>query len=133
MLPTRLGQSILKRRAGRAQRTLALYQVLKGTSRLATNEESRTQVKELSKLVTTRRKSRAADVTQKEADVLVKARKSAKKQALARAKGDAASTQATIASARAALDAAIAAGMVLEVLAPAFPPTEDTTGIAPAA
>jgi hypothetical protein len=135
VLTTRLGKSLLKRRAAMAQQTLALYQVMKGASRLAANEETRTQVKQLSKLFTTKRKSRATDVTQKETKIMVKTRKSAKKQAEAQAKADAASTEAAIASAQAALDAAIAAGAVPQVVTspePVAPPASGPTPSPPA-
>ena len=110
VLANRVTKSVLKRSSNMAHQTLALYQVMKGTSRLATNEETRTQVKQLSTLLTTFHKTRATSVPQTEVDAMVKTRKSAKKQALAQAKADAASNEAAIASAQAALDAAVAAG-----------------------
>lgn len=120
VLSKRISKSILKRRTTMAQQTLALYQMMKGAARLATNEETRTQVQQLKKLFTNTPKSRATDVTKEETNAMVKTRKSAKKQALAQARATAANNDAAIASAQAALDAAIAAGDVAQlVMAPA--------------
>jgi hypothetical protein len=129
VLANRITKSVLKRRTGMAQQTLALYQVMKGTSRLDASEETRTQVKQLGKLFTTKHKSRETEVSQKEAGAMVKTRKSAKKQAVAQAKADAASNEAAIAAAQAALDAAVAAGTVPA----AAPPATTTPSPAPAA
>jgi hypothetical protein len=137
VLSKRITKSVLKRRSGTAHQTLALYQVMKGTSRLSANEETRTQVEQLKKLFTTRAKSRAADVTQAEAEKMVKTAKSKKKQAVAEAKAADASNVATIATAHATLDAAVAAGTVHQfvaaVTAPSSPAAPAATAAAPAA
>jgi hypothetical protein len=131
LLANRIVKSVRKRKSGAAQQTLALYQVVKGTSRLSTNEETRTQVKQLSNLLTTRRKSRETEVTQNETQVMVKTRKSAKKQAVAQQKAAEASTEAAIAAAQATLDAAVAAGTVPAATGAATPVAVAAPAVAP--
>jgi hypothetical protein len=130
-LANRITKSVLKRRSEMARSTLALYQVMKGTSRLTANEQTRMQVKELSKLFTTKRKARETDVSQKETDAFVRTRKSEKKQAAAEAKRDDAVSAAAIASARAALEAAVAEGTVPQVVASAANAPPATASSAP--
>ena len=119
VLSKRITKSILKRRSGMAHQTLALYQVMKGTSRLDGNEETRTQVQQLKKLFTTKRKTRDTEVTQDEAQTMVKTRKGEKKSEVAQAKLSEAANEAAAATAQANLDAAIAAGNVAAFVAPA--------------
>ena len=112
VLAKRITRSVQKRRSTTAHQTLAFYQVVKGTTRLGATEETRTKVKQMSKLFTTKTKSRETDVTQKEAGSMVKTRRSEKKQAVAQQKATEASNEAAIAAAQATLDAAVAAGTV---------------------
>jgi hypothetical protein len=133
VLSKRITKSVLKRRSNMAHQTLALYQVLKGTSRLATNEEIRTQVQQLKKLFTLNPKSRDTNVTQAETKQLVKGARSAKKQSVAQAKAADANTEATIATAQATLEAAVAAGTVSQFVAAVTAPSSPAApGAAPA-
>jgi len=134
VLSKRIAKSVLKRRSGTAHQTLALYQVMKGTSRLSTNEETRTQVQQLKKLFTTKPKSRDTSVTQVETQKLVKTAKSAKKQAVAQANAADANNKATIATAQATLEAAVAAGTVSQFVAAVTAPSSPAApAVAPAA
>jgi hypothetical protein len=134
VLSKRIAKSVLKRRSNMAHQTLALYQVMKGTSRLSTDEGTRTQVQQLKKLFTLNPRSRATDVTQAETKKLVKTAKSARKQAVAQAKAADANNAATIATAQATLEAAVAAGTVSQfVAAVTAPPAPAAPPAAPAA
>jgi hypothetical protein len=123
VLSQRIAKSVRKRRGNTARQTLALYQVMKGTSRLTTNEVTRTRVAQLKKLFTLNHKSRDMSVTQEETKQLVKTAKSAKKQSVAQAKAAEANTEATIATAQATLEQAVAAGTVSQLLAAVTTPS----------
>jgi hypothetical protein len=130
VLSKRIARSVLKRRSNMAHQTLALYQVMKGTSRLSTNEETRTQVQQLKKLFTLNPKSRDTDVTQVETKKLVKTAKSTKKQSVAQAKAADANNDAAIATAQASLEAAVAAGTVSQFVAAVTAPSTATAPVA---
>jgi hypothetical protein len=128
VLSSRITKSVLKRRTQLAQETLALYQVMKGTSRLPASEQTRTQVKQMSKLLSTRRKVRATEVSQTEADQMVKTRKTEKKAAVASTKLAAVAGEAALANAQVTLQAAANAGTL-----PPPPLPGATSPVAPAA
>jgi hypothetical protein len=126
-LADRIDKSVLKRRSALANTTLALYVVLKGNARLPANEKTRTQVKRLSTLLTTKRKSRATSVTQVETEQAQKEIRAQKVIKVAQAAADAATGKASIATASAALVAARGGA----ALPPAAPPVT-TSPAAPA-
>ena len=103
VLAERVQKSVLKRRAGAANQSLALYAVMKGTARLPANEQTRTQVRTMGQLLTTNRKSRATSVTEKEKEQFAKGLKVSKKAAAAKATVDDASAKAAYADAEANL------------------------------
>jgi hypothetical protein len=119
VLAERIEKSILKSRSGVANQTLALYAVMKGTARLPASEVTRTQVKQLAALLTTRHKSRNVEVTQDEALKLTRVLKSQKKVALAQAKVASAAKDAAFAQADAAMQAAVNADVLLQTPAQA--------------
>lgn len=131
VLSKRIAKSVLKRRSNMAHQTLALYQVMKGTSRLDTNEETRTQVQELKKLFTLNPKSRDTSVTQEHTKQLVKGAKSVMKQTAAQAAAADANEKAALATAQATLQAAVSAGTVSEFVAAVTAPSSPAA--APAA
>ena len=100
-------KSILKTRGTAANQALALYAVVKGTARLPTSERSRVQVKTMGKLIATRRKTRATQVTEKEKDGFAKAQRSQKKAQVAQTTASDAGTKAALAAAQASLDAGV--------------------------
>jgi hypothetical protein len=120
-----LQKTVLKRRSAMATQALALYASLKANARLPQNEQSRTQVKAIGKLLTTSHKSRATSVTQRETAQYAKATKLQKKQQVAQAAADQASSKANYAAALAALETAATAST-------AAPPTATQATPAPA-
>ena len=110
MLAERLQRSILKRKTTMANQSLALYAVMKGTLRLDVSEQTRSQVKTMTKLLTTNRTSRATSVTVKETSAAVRTMTAQKKAKVAQATVSDASNKAAFASVHAAIQAAANSG-----------------------
>ncbi len=121
-LSDRLRKTILKRRSAMATQALALYAAMKANARLPKNEQSRTQVKTMAKLLTTNHTSRATSVTQKETAQYVKTAKIQKRQQVAQAVADEANAKANYVAALAALQTASTAGTAAEPIAPQATP-----------
>jgi hypothetical protein len=96
-LQQRTAKTVLHRRRQGATQTLALYQMLKGLSRVSMNKATLVQQKQLEKLIKTNHKVRATSVTKKELEVAktgMKATKKAKSKAAAAATANAEAQQA---------------------------------------
>lgn len=132
VLSTRITKSVLKRRSAMATQALALHAVMKGTARLPTNQQTRTQLKSMSKLLTTKRKSRATAVTKKDTAGVATVIRSQKKAQAAQAAVTAATGKAAIAGAEAVVRVTANAGVLPQTPAPSAPPVAPTAPVAPA-
>ncbi len=115
LLGQQITKNVQKQRGDAATQTLALYQMLKGLSRMSLSEATRSQQREMGKLFTKAHRPRATSVTKKEAKVAVQSVKATKVAAAKAAIAAAANADA----AEAADAAGIAAPVSPTVSAPA--------------
>ncbi len=129
-LQQRLARSIFNRHGQGATETLALYQTLKGLSRVSKGKDTLAQQKALSKaMVKTSKKKRATQVTGKELKAAAKSIKASKKAAAKNQQVAVASAEAQAASAAAQL----AGGQPGAASTPAATPVTSTPAAAPVA
>jgi hypothetical protein len=122
-LQQRTSKTILNRRGQGAAQTLALYQVLKGLSRVSKSKATLVQQKQMEKLLKTSRKARATSVTKKELKVAAKKMKASKKAGVSAAKAAQANATAQVAAAEAsAMSGSDAASASSAPAAPVNPP-----------
>jgi hypothetical protein len=103
-LARRILRNIRKRRGTAANQSLALYQTLKGLSRLTANDPLETEIGEMEKLLTTTPKGTSTRLTKKEAAANNRKAKKAKVAAAKRAEASAADDAAKEAEKAAGID-----------------------------
>jgi hypothetical protein len=131
-LQQRTAKTVLHRRGQGATQTLALYQILKGLSRVSMNKATLVQQKQLEKLIRTSHKVRATTVTKKELKVAKSGMTASKKSKSKAAAAAAANAEAQQAAATEAVVLAATGGATAQAATPPQAPPAPAPSPAPA-